>query len=477
MPDQLRADCVGAFGNRQVQTPNADALAARGTLFRQAYSQHSVCSPSRASIFTGWYPHVLGHRTLTHLVQPWEPNLLRIVREAGYHVAWAGLRGDTFAPGVTEASTDRWGFTTRPETIFHPSPYPRDHKFASVFYHGRREADGVVLDFDEAAVRTAETWLGEGLPEPWLLFVALVFPHPPFEVEEPWYSMHDRRTVPMPAPACLEGKPRFMHAIRERYGTERLTPEDWAELIATYYGMVARVDDQLGRVLHAVEHAGAAERAYTLFFSDHGEYLGDYGLVEKWPSGLDDCLVRNPLIVAGPRSRSGQTCNALVEMVDVLPTVLELAGIEPQHTHFGKSLVPLLSDGAASHRDAAFSEGGFTLGETELLERASFPYDKKTALEHDDPVSVGKAVAVRTDRWTYVRRLYEADELYDRSKDPRELENLCGRPEHAEVERELRTRILDWMLSTTDVIPWNADPRIDPALWRAGGGRGAPLKP
>src|SRR4030042_1852280 len=145
MPDQLRADAVGAFGNPVAHTPNIDALAARGTRFRQAFSQNSVCPPSRVSIFTGWYPHVSGHRTLTNLLKPWEPNLLRILKDAGYNVAWAGMRGDTFAPGVVEESTDFYGFTALPKVVFNRSPNPREHKFSNAFYHGRRDAEGVVL--------------------------------------------------------------------------------------------------------------------------------------------------------------------------------------------------------------------------------------------------------------------------------------------------------------------------------------------
>ncbi len=102
MPDQLRWDALGAYGNENASTPSIDAFASRGVRFDQAFCQHSVCSPSRASLLTGWYPHVAGHRSLTHLLKPWEPNFLRDLREGGYHVAWAGERGDTFAAGVTE---------------------------------------------------------------------------------------------------------------------------------------------------------------------------------------------------------------------------------------------------------------------------------------------------------------------------------------------------------------------------------------
>jgi arylsulfatase A-like enzyme len=461
IPDQLRFDAVGCFGNPRAHTPNIDALAERGVRFTNAYAQHSVCSPSRVSFLTGWYPHVHGHRSLGHLLKPDDPNLLQLLKQNGYHVMHVGLRGDTFAQGVTKDCTDRFGFAVRPQLLFMPSPYAPEHRLARAFYHGKRPHPGPALDFDEACTRTAEEWLAEGLPEPWILYLPLVFPHPPFEVEEPWFSMHARADMPEPAPARLDDKPRYMRAIRERYGTARLDGTDWAEIIATYYGMTSRIDDQLGRVLQAVERAGAAERTAVLFFTDHGEYLGDYGLVEKWPAGQHDCLLHDPLIIAAPGASTGSVASSFVELVDLVPTILELAEIEPGHTHFGKSLVPLLAEPASPHREAAFSEGGFTLDEEPLLERSGFPYDLKAGLQHDDPVAAGKVVTIRTERWTYVYRLYEANELYDRVEDPRELTNLAARPEHAETEAGLRARLLEWMLATSDVIPWEADPRVD----------------
>jgi len=461
MPDQLRADALGCFGNTLAHTPNVDALAARGTRFARAYGQHSVCSPSRVSMLTGWYPHVRGHRTLTHLLKPWEPNLLRLLKDAGYHVAHAGLRGDTFAAGVTKDSTDRFGFAVKPKTMFMRSPYPPEHPRARAYYHGRRPDDGVTLDFDEACVRTAEAWLAEGLPEPWVLYVPLVFPHPPFEVEEPWYSLHARARMPRPIDAPLDDKPRYMRLLRERHGTDRLGPDDWAELFATYYGMVSRVDAQLGRVLAAIERAGAGARTLAVFTTDHGEYLGDFGLVEKWPSGQHESLLRNPLVIAGPGVRAGNVAESFVELVDLAPTLLESADAEARHTHFGRSLWPLLRDGAEAHRDAAFSEGGFAASEADLLERAPFPYDLKAGLQHEDPKCVGRVATVRTGEWTYVHRLYEGPELYDRAGDPHERVNLAGRAEHADVEAGLRGRVLDWLLETADVIPWEADSRFD----------------
>ena len=460
IPDQLRRDAVGCFGNSLARTPNIDALAERGTRFEQAFGQHSVCSPSRVSFLTGWYPHVRGHRSLGHLLKPWEPNLLRLLKDAGYYVAHAGLRGDTFAKGVTKDSTDRFGFAVRPTSLWEKSPYPPDHRLARAFYHGARSRPAPVLDFDEASTRTAEEWLSDGLPEPWLLYVPLIFPHPPFEVEEPYFSLHDRARMPAPAPHA-EGEPRYVGLIRERYGTDRLDAADWAEIAATYYGMVTRVDDQLGRVLRAVERCGAESRTAVFFFTDHGEYLGDYGLVEKWAAGQHDCLLHNPMIASVPGGAEHNKAVSFVELIDLVPTLLELAEVEAQHSHFGRSLTPLLVDGSVSHRDAAFSEGGFLTEEEPRFERGGFPYDLKAAVQHEDPASNGKVVTVRTERWTYCHRLYEANELYDRRADPHQLRNLAGRSEHSAIEAGLRERVLDWMLATADEVPWVEDPRMD----------------
>lgn len=269
------------------------------------------------------------------------------------------------------------------------------------------------------------------------------------------------------------GEPRFMPALRTALRTDRLT-DHWAEVAATYHGMVSRVDDQLRRVLEAVDGAGAGERTVTAFFTDHGEYLGDFGLVEKWPAGVDDCLVRNPLILSGPGVATGATSTALVEMVDLLPTLCDLAGATVDHTHFGRSLVDLLAaPGTApgggpadspGHCDAAFSEGGFLLADEHLLEPPVGHYAAKAELQHDDPSLVGRVTAVRTAEWTYVRRLYEADELYSRANDPHETVNLIDDPAHAAVVAELSGRLLDWLQETSDVEPWHQDPRFEPEL-------------
>ena len=467
MTDQQRVDSIGAFGSPFGHTPNIDALASRGVRFSNAFGQHSACSQSRISMMTGWYPHVAGHRTLDNLLQPWEPNVLRTLKASGYHVAWAGVRGDTFADGVTAESTDWFGYTVAPDLgavgAAHAEVFPEGHRLRNAFLVGKLEGSDLV-DFDEAAVRTAIDLLAEGLPEPFVLVLTLFAPHPPFAIEEPWYSLIDRRDVPPPLPPA-PGKPGFHDQLRSRAGLDRVEPGDWAEIRATYLGMVARIDAQFGRVMAALDRAGVSERTVTIFHTDHGEYLGDFGLVEKWPSGLDACLLRNPLIVAGPGVAEGEVCESIVEMLDLPTTLCELAGIEIGHPQFGRSLVPVLGEPTLAHRDRAHSEGGFRIDEAEQNEVADFyPYSLKAGLQHERPELVGRAVCVRTSEWTYVHRLYEDDELYDRDADPEETTNLAAEPAHAETCRSLRDELLGWLVETSDVIRPDRDARMDPAL-------------
>ncbi len=460
MPDQLRADAIGCFGNPLAQTPNIDALAARGTRFTNFYANHPVCSPSRVNLMTGWYPHTQGHRTLTHLIQHDEPNLLKYLKTGGYQVAWAGARGDVFAPGVTEASTHFCGWTVKPQKgqMGMGPQFPEDSLEYKLFYHGLRQGDAPWLDFDEACTQTAIDWIHAGSDQPWCLWMPLIFPHLPFEVEPNWYELFAGTDFPAPIPPT-PGKPKFHDALRASYGAN-VPAELWQEIIKIYYAMVSRVDSQLGRTVSALTSCGQMENTVIVFLTDHGEYLGDFGLVEKWPSGMDNCLLQNPVIIAGPGVSEGATSDSFAEMVDILPTLLELAEIEVNHTHFGQSLNHVLANPGNQHRQQAFSEGGFTMLEADLLEQPQGEYKQKGALQRSQPDLVGRTVALRNERYTYVYRLYEEDEFYDRIADPEEQTNLFNQPDQTNVKSQLRDEILNWLLATADTIPWSSDPRF-----------------
>ncbi|KAL1644722.1 hypothetical protein SLS58_004183 [Diplodia intermedia] len=468
MPDQLRYDSVGIFGNDLVNTPNIDAFAREGTRFTNTYTQASVCSQSRCSIFTGQYPHVSGHRTLENLLKPWEPNIFRSMKEAGYHVAYLSPRGDFYAANATELSVNEYGFLTSqtlPEFSSPPFQADEDDILNRVFYKGERNATQA-LDYDEVMVRGALQWL-ERPPQdaPWVLFLPLLFPHCPFTVEEPFFSMYDRDDMPLPIDREeMSGyQPRFIDTIHAAYGLDRATPELWREVKATYYGMISRLDEQFGRVVNATKEQGLWNSTVTMFFTDHGEFLGDYGLIEKWPSGVNEQLTHEPLIVGGAGLPQGKAYGEMAEMVDLVPTMLQLASVDESYMHFGKSLVDAMHAAGRGevlpHKQHAYTEGGFLLNEEPLLEQGPFPYDIKSALQHNDTALVGKSVAVRDKEWTYVYRLYEPDELYHRRNDSYEINNLAASPDHQHVRAKMRETVLQWMMETSDVIPWYKDPR------------------
>lgn len=462
IPDQLRADAVGAFGSPIAKTPHLDAFAERAVRLRNAFTQHSVCSPSRVSFLTGLYPHTRGRRTLTDLIRPDEPNLLRYLKEDGYYVTHLGQRGDTFAPGATELSVDDYGFLVEPtvSTFGRFSGSEMGTAMPRTFYHGRIDEPEGTIDNDEAMTRSAEAWLAAAPEEPWALYMPLFAPHCPFAVTEPWYSMYNRADMPLRAQHESGHEPAYIHHIREEWGLDEVTDEQWREIQAVYYGMISRMDDHFGRVMAALDAHGLRESTVVLFFADHGEYLGDYGLIEKWPAGVHDVLVRDPLMIGGPTLAAGSDTEALVELVDVLPTVLDLAGIEATETHFGRSLVPLLRGEAPSHREYVFSEGGFLASEEPGFESPPPPYDLKGKVQHDHPEAVGRCIAVRDHQWTYVWRRYEPAELYSRLDDPQELRNLAADPAHAATIERLHRAMLNWLLDTSDVMSMAKTPRF-----------------
>jgi arylsulfatase A-like enzyme len=231
--------------------------------------------------------------------------------------------------------------------------------------------------------------------------------------------------------------------------------------------MCARADHQFGLLIDALRRAGIYRETAVFFFADHGDFTGDYGLVEKTQNTFEDCLTRVPFIVKPPASLPVQpgVSDALVELIDFPATVGALTSIEPQHTHFGRSLLPLLAGDADEHRDAVFCEGGRLAGETQCMELESTSsqrpeglYWPRVDLQRSMPEHT-KAAMCRTREYKYVRRLYEQDELYDLRADPRELVNRIDDPGLAPVATELRERMLTWYMETCDVVPLQTDQR------------------
>jgi arylsulfatase A-like enzyme len=480
--DEWRGDVLGHLGNPAAITPHLDALVAREAVsFARAFCQAPVCTPSRCSFLTGWYPHVRGHRTMHHMLQPDEPMLLRVLRAHGWIVWWGGKNDAVPAERGFEPYCDVRFVPRGAAPMWAPGDEatwrgrPGDPRYYG-FLRGEIPCGpdgGPYPDGDWAAVRAAASFVREAPRDrPLCLFLALTYPHPPYGVEAPWFRAVPRHLVPPPVPPPEEGSghPRTLAALRARQGVEGWDPSAWRELRAVYYGMCARVDAQVGALCEALRAAGRFEQTALFVFSDHGDFAGDFGLPEKAQNVFYEGLVRVPLVVKPPAwvpVRPGVR-EALVELTDLAATVYELAGIEPGYRHFGRSLVPLLRDPTAPGRDAVFAEGGRLPGEREATERESLEglavperslYWPRLALQIEDDVAHGKAVMCRTARYKYVYRLLEDDELYDLARDPGETHNLVHDPSYGAVREALAARLLRHLVETADVVPWQPNRR------------------
>jgi len=481
-PDQWRGDVLGHMGNPAAVTPAIDRFVeSEAVSFRNAFCQNTVCTPSRCSFMTGWYPHVRGHRTMYHMLHPerGEPVLLKTLKEAGYTVWWGGKNDLT--PG--QDSIDQYcDVKYRPAEPVRPMfamdrekewrGEPGSDTYYS-FYIGRLESgpESHYHDGDWAnvlgAVDLIRTYDGAA---PLCIYLPLTYPHPPYGVEEPFYSAIDRGKLPLrqPTPDGWEGKPSLLKGIWERQRLQTWPEDRWTELRATYYGMCTRLDTQFSLVLDALRESGRYDHTAIFIFADHGDFTGDYGLVEKTQNTFEDCLSRVPFIVkppAGVPVKPGIR-DALVELIDFPATVEALTDITPAHTHFGRPLLPVLPGETDTHRDAVFCEGGRLHGEMHCMELESASsqvptglYWPRVNLQTSEGPEHTKAVMCRTRDYKYVRRLYEQDDLYDLRADPGELHNRVDDPALAGVLASLKDRLLTFYLDTGDVVPHDTDRR------------------
>jgi len=478
-PDQFRSDALAHLGGGGAVTPNLDQVCRTdGMSFSNAFCQNPVCTPSRCSFMSGWYPHVHGHRTMHYMLHENEPGLLKILKDNGYFVWWGGK--NDLIPGQNghEAYCTVYNRTQRKITghNLHADTGWRGEPDGDNFYsfyagkvepkEGDRYIDGdwaQVLD----AIDLVRTYDGE---QPLCIYLPLGYPHPPYGVEEPYYSMIDRSKVKPPIKPYdnWSDKPSILHGLWQGQHLQGWSEERLIELKATYLGMCARVDAQYGLLLNALKEADRYDDSAVFFFSDHGDFTGDYGLVEKTQNTFQDCLTHVPLIIKPPKSSDVKPdiSSALVELVDFPSTVSELTGIDLGYTNFGQSLVPLFEGKRTEHKDAVFCEGGRMKDEWHCSEHQSTQlagplglYMPRINLQMKDGPEHTKAVMLRTKDYKYVYRVYEKDELYDLANDPEERTNRIEDETLQPVRTMLKERLLKFFVETSDVVPYQADER------------------
>ncbi len=512
----MRGDAISLSGklNKIIKTPNIDKLAKDGVAFTNCFTVNPVCAPSRCCIFTGQYVHSNAHRSLYQLLEPYEENLFKFLKLKGYNVVWFG-RNDLFTKSASKLSFSKqfnmmnpflkkflpdilsykffksilksnllkdllflrrnriydvnpYFFLEYPfikELLgkhFKLNPYPLDHPLRKSFYFGRRD-EVQALDLDHFITKNVLKFLDYRPKSPFCLYIAMNFPHPPYTVEEPFFSMYRREKIPDPIRTQFDDKPKYMRLMYERYGLNKLNIEDLKEIKATYFGMISRLDYHFGLIINKLKEIGEYDNTAILFLSDHGDYAGDYGLTEKWPVGFQDCLVNIPLIIKPPNmTNKNLIIDELVQSIDIFPTILEFARIKTPYTHFGKSLYPLIKQETISHRSAVFAEGGYNQREPQCFEFQVYDhkipiigiYYDKIDISYEFPETVSRSVMIRTKDWKLILRNGQKNELYDLKRDPYELNNLIDDDYYKNTISELKDMLLKWYINTSDNPHW-----------------------
>ena len=332
--DQQRFDTIHALGNSFVKTPVLDSLVKEGTSFTHTYCQSPICTPSRASFMSGLYPsRVHNTRNGNESFPGWPPVITKLIADAGYDCGLIGKfhlqsSGKRTEPRI-EDGFSFWKFSHAPR-----DDWEEGHDYADwVRNQGgdlnklRESEDRVPTELHQttwASERSIE-FIQQEREKPWLLNVNIYDPHPPFTPPKSYADQFDPNDMPGPhfKDSDLDAQAKLAHCD---FQDEVRTPEehDAKGAQARYYAMIAQIDDQFGRILKALEESGQRENTVIIFTSDHGESLGDHGLMYKGCRFYEG-LVRVPLIFSWPGNfiQNSQN-NALVEMLDLSATLLNL---------------------------------------------------------------------------------------------------------------------------------------------------------
>ncbi len=402
--------CLG--GHPQAQTPHLDALAARGMLFSNAHCQAPVCTPSRASLFTGRLPSTTGMYFLQPALAQTDELAevtTMVERFAGEGYATLGV-GKLYHGGHEARYFQKYGggmggFGPRPAEKL---SYPEGHPLWD--WGPYPEADGDMPDTRVADWAIEQ--LGEEREQPFLLAVGFWRPHVPMYVPQAWFDRvgpaseielppvlaTDRDDLPLYATELTVGHP----APRHEWLVEH---DEWQDAVHAYLASVAFVDRQVGRVLRALEASPQADNTIVVLLSDHGFHLGEK---QRWAKrSLWEESTRVPLILAGPGVPSGQR-DAGVGLVDLYPTLLELCGLAPEPDLDGHSLTRVMKDAE------------------------DWPHAAVTTFGPGNH-------SVRTRDWRLIHYANGSEELYAHPADPHEWHNLAGDEERTEVLAELRS--------------------------------------
>ncbi|RAJ10236.1 sulfatase-like hydrolase/transferase [Arenibacter echinorum] len=425
--DEMVPMLLGAYGHPVVKTPHLDQLAKQGVRFDAAYANNPLCAPARAVMLTGMYSSNIGVYDNAAPLASDIPTINHYLVNHGYETV---LSGKVHFVGPDQLH----GFQKRLIKSNYPADYewvksreekiPRDHYknyIASGVKIGKRNHSS---DLDELAHGKAIEYLREkDGTQPFFLFVSYNFPHDPFWPSQKHWDMYKDAEIQMPEfPENWKDKLSIMEKwLRRHSGTDEVdvtVPESIREVRRAYYALYSYIDDKVGELLSALKDKGLDKNTIVVFTSDHGDMIGEKGMVQK--RSFNEWSARVPLIVKYPdKSFAGTQQATPVSLVDIMPTMLDWAGIPKEHRldYDGSSLVPLM--------DGKLDDNRFALIEN-----------------HSEGVYTTCFSVVKSGYKYNWFRGYGA-QLINLKADPGEWNNLNGQREHAGLEHDFRQLILD----------------------------------
>ncbi len=446
--DQFRYDALGCNGNDIIKTPNIDSIASDGMNFTDYYTPISLCSPARASIFTGLYPH--NHGQLSNIANfncvfdknvLDKQNLLKTLKSSGYNVGYAGK---WHLP--EEENTATWGI----DTWYTLQTWINMLKQKGISYeHGADDVQRMEWTGDAKFCGSStlceqdmqETFVADATIEmiekyskeekPFLITSAFFGPHFPVAPPQPYDMMYDPELVKKWGNFhdMFIDKPLIQQKDMLRWNASHLTWSDWQKVIACYWGYCTFIDDQIGRILNKLKDSGNERETIVIFTCDHGDMLGSHRMFNKGMHMYDETH-HIPFIVKWPETiKPNSKCHEFTSLIDFMPTLLEAANLKLPNNLDGCSLMPFLQGQIPdSWREDIMCEA------------------------HGYESALCTIRMVRTKKWKYVYNPCSFDELYDIESDPDELFNLADKLAFKHVLRRMKNRLVKWLQETNDSI-------------------------
>ena len=454
MPDQQRADCLSCAGHPQLKTPNMDRIASAGVRFEQATTVSPVCMPARASFVNSLYPHNHGMWSNRGSMPARDDTFFHHLQKAGYCTAYVGkshyyghggghmreyegymhARGLEYVHEVTGPLATQGTLSYVTDNLERHGLYEAFREDYAERGRHRKENPFLVRPSPLPVEVYLDSYVGQQAcnfienyshDRPVCLFVGFPGPHEPWDAPGEYATMYDpgETPEPIPHPGDRESLPREIREMEDFQPMGSSTPDNIRRVRANYYGKISLIDWWVGSILDACEDGGMGDDMITVFWSDHGDLLGDHRRVYK--GTFHESAMRVPLMVSWPgHIDGGVTSEALVEIIDVYPTLLEVLGITPPTRCLGRSLFPVLEDPDSPFRESQLSEIFFANERRMCLRTAYHKY------------------AVRQNGDGYM--------LYDLSADANEQNNLIGRGR--EIERDMRDALFRRIISSHYVM-------------------------